>query len=419
MRTAFVLGGGGARGAYEAGVISYLRDELSTQLGGHVHFDVVCGTSVGAIHACFLAASADSVPTQGAVITNVWKSLDVEAVLRFGYGDVFRLIRESISSGGAAADRAGGLVDPTGLRNVVGHEIPWRRIRPNLAAGKLDAISVSATEVSTGHTKVFVQRRDGGLPRWGKDPSIQAEEAVLGPRHALASAAIPVLFPPVRVGRRWFVDGGLRLNVPLSPALRLGAERVVVVTLGADTPTVGGSTLSDVPIAPPSVTAPFLMGKALNSLMMDRTEQDLDRLRRLNAILEAGTQAYGPGFAETLNTALVPLRNQPVRWVRTLLVKPSADLGDLAADYVKSTEFRKKKRGLARRGLMAMVDRQGGSGADLASYLLFDGGFADMLIDLGRRDARALQTTWLEFFNDEPQSRAESAQRARAPVTVA
>jgi len=407
QKTALVLGGGGARGAYEAGVLSYLRDELEPELGRTLPLDILVGTSVGALHACYLAATSDRPELQGAGIRAHWTGMKVEEVLRVGMGDFLRVLREAFGKPAPHPRdiQYGGLVDPRGLRAIVGRGIPWPGIGRNVRKGHVDALAVSTTHVSSGRATVFVQRHGGGVPSWGSDPFYQAEATRIGPTHALASAAIPVVFPAVRLRGDLHVDGGLRLNVPLSPALRLGAQRVIVVSLRHD------ARPSPPSPSPPQAfaAAPLLAGKMLATLMMDRTDQDLGRLRRLNTLLEAGTAAYGKDFASTLGAALGEHRTQPLRYVRDLLVRPSQDLAVLAAEYVRTPGFRSKGQGLAHKTILRMVDQEGTRSAVLASYLLFDGGFADLLIDLGRRDARALRSEWLRFWSEEPQNLSERA----------
>ncbi len=434
LRTALVLGGGAARGAYEAGVLSYLRGELKRELGGHVDIDIISGTSVGAINACFAAGTAAIPAQQGMALVDQWRSLRIEDVLRVGAGDLFRVARDLFRRSPVEGDRrAGGLVDPLGLEEIVRKQIPWREISRNIRTGRLHALSVSATRVATGHTTVFIQRAGRDAPPWSSDPHYRALAARIGPFHALASAAIPLLFPAVPVSGELYVDGGLRQNVPISPALRLGAERVIVLSLrqrpvastllppGQDLqppmPEAAAKPQRRLPLRrerkPPAnnyPSGPFLLGKTLDALLLDRVDEDLNRLRRFNAILEAGTTAYGPSFEGVLNSALVPMRNSPMRYVRNLLVHPSEDLGKLAADYCRSAEFKNRASGLVGGFIRRMVESEARDKADLASYLLFDGGFADVLVDLGRRDARDRKEQWIRFFSDEPECAAEAAQ---------
>src|SRR5712692_4744939 len=177
LKTAIVLGGGGARGAYEAGVISYLREELEPLLGRELKLDVITGTSVGAIHACFLAATSDQPATQGRRLTLPWLSTQLDRVLEFGVADIWRLIRESVGRPSSRLDvRQGGLANPDGLRKLVTTTIPWLNIGRNLRQGYYESLAVSATHVGSGRTIAFVQKR-GQLPPWGNDPYYRAEAA--------------------------------------------------------------------------------------------------------------------------------------------------------------------------------------------------------------------------------------------------
>jgi NTE family protein len=382
-----------------------LREELEPELGRELRLDVLSGTSVGAIHACYLGATAGEGAQQARLLTEHWLGMKVDEVLGFGYRDVVRFVREIMGSSGSHPSRHGGLVDPRGLRAIVGSRVPWLQIGRNLRRGVFSALSVSTTHVASGTTLTFIQRAGGGIPPWGNDPHFRATAAAIGPKHALASAAIPLIFPVVKLHGELFVDGSLRMNVPLSPALRLGARRVVVVSLRPKQETPADNVPTP-ETSPKAAMGPFLMGKALNALLVDRTDQDLDRLKRLNSLLEAGTRAFGPGFAHTLNEALVPHRNQQVRYVRTLLVRPSRDVAALALEYARSPEFKKSGKGLGHRAILTLAER----GADLASYLLFDGGFARLLIDLGRADARARRPEWIRFWSEAPECASEAAE---------
>ena len=235
LKTGLVLSGGGARGAYEVGVLRYLREELPRVLGYSPRIDVVCGTSVGAINAAFFAATADEPALQARKLCDAWRSLRVEEMFELSLRELMRATRLLFGAEPPASVagelRRGGILNTSGMERLVVRTIPWRKISTNIAAGHLEALAVSATHVATGKTVVFVERRGGGLPPWSRDPAVRAEAATIGPFHVLASAAIPVLFPAVAINEAYYSDGGLRQNTPLSPALRLGADRLLVISL--------------------------------------------------------------------------------------------------------------------------------------------------------------------------------------------
>jgi NTE family protein len=287
------MSGGGARGAYEAGVLSYIFDELPARLGRPVHFDIVTGTSVGAIHACWVAATQDD-PEAGRRLAALWRSLTFEKVFPVGVTDVFRVpwrliglspARRWIPAGdGKAPDRLPGMFDTRWLESLVLGQIPWDRLRRNIDQSRLYALAIAATEIATGRSVVFVDSKEG-TAQWPRDPFVIARAAQIGPAHALASAAIPLIFPAVRIDNAYCYDGGLRLNTPLAPALRLGADRVLVIGLryqrkAEEEDLIAGERLANYS----SLT--YLAGKALNALLLDRVEYDVDRLRLFNAILE-------------------------------------------------------------------------------------------------------------------------------------
>jgi NTE family protein len=388
-RTGLVLSGGGARGAYEAGILLYLREGLPRILGHEVTLDVITGTSVGAINASFLAATAEDPGRQAAALCTAWRSLRIEDLLSLQPRDLFRAGRLLLGAEPAPPEpgtyRYGGLVDTSGLERFVIRAISWRGIRRNVLAGRVHALAISATHVGTGHTVVFIDSAAPVPAGWSRDPHVRHRVAAIGPRHALASAAIPMIFPAVKIGRSFYVDGGLRQNTPMSPAIRLGADRLLVISLRHMATAEEEARLApEREIAYPKPL--FLAGKALNALLLDKTDYDLDRMARLNAILEAGTSAFGGEFVEVINRELVRLRGAPIRPLHAVHVRPSVDIGGLAADFVASGRIDLRGR-MARRIYHRLASTEATHESDLLSYLLFDGAFASALIDIGYQDA--------------------------------
>ncbi|HWM84422.1 MAG TPA: patatin-like phospholipase family protein [Kofleriaceae bacterium] len=415
-RIALVLSGGGSRGAYEAGVIRYLRERLPRVLGHPVHFDIVTGTSVGAINASFLAATAERPETQAADLCAAWRSLRIEDLFSLGTRDLVRaaslLLGRDPPPPQPGTFRYGGLLETHGLERFVLRTIPWQGIRRNLRAGHLDAISISATHVGSGHTVVFIQCRDKVPTSWSKDPFVRHRIAAIGPRHALASAAIPMMFPAVKIGRGFYVDGGLRQNTPMSPAIRLGADRLLVITLRhVASPQEQAIMAESRELAYPKPL--FLAGKALNALMLDHTDYDIDRMERLNCILAAGEQAFGSHFTEMLGRELIRLRGAPIRPLRAARVRPSVDIGAIASDFVSKGRIALRGR-LARRLIHRLAQGEASHESDLLSYLLFDGNFAAALIDLGFSDAAASEEELAQLFSHDLASGPDQAAPAVA-----
>jgi NTE family protein len=398
----FVLSGGGSRGAYEAGIIHYLRTDLAKRLGRHVPLDIVTGTSVGAINAAFLAATMSDPDTQAQQITAAWRALRLEELISLKPMDVLRAARMMLGGDpplpAPGSFRYGGLLDTSGLERFVLRMIPWRGIDRSLRGRHLQAISVSATHVGTGHTVVFLSSAEPVPREWSRDPFVRHRAARIGPRHVLASAAIPMLFPAVKIGEEYYTDGGLRQNTPMSPAIRLGADRMLLISLRHVASPTQALQRENIEAYPKPL---FLAGKALNALLLDHTEYDLARMQRINLILEAGNASFGEKFEDMMNHALVRLRGAPLRRIQAVHIRPSEDIGALAAQFVASG--RMQVRGLvARRLIERLAAGEGRHENDLLSYLLFDGKFAAQLIDLGRLDAAKKADELAALFDVSP-----------------
>jgi NTE family protein len=401
-RTALVLSGGGARGAYEAGVLRYLRGELARELGAQPRIDLLCGTSIGAVNACFLASLAHRPEDQGEALVDAWRSLRLEEVFHWSalrlVGLPLYLWRQLRATKLRQLSwRISDFLWPEALSRLVERRVDWDALHRNVRDGHLDGLTVTATDLGTGRAVVFVESR-APLPSWSRDPLIEARARLIGPEHALASGAIPLLFRPVRIEGSWFVDGSVRLNVPLAPAIRLGAERVLVVALrhratAEPAPRADGAE-------PPTTAAQ--LGRILNALLLDHTDYDLERLHKINELVAQGRRSCGPEFAETLAALSADGLAPPMREVKDLVIRPSRDIGLLARDHAERRVRRLRRGTLASRLLRrAAADAEASQdgAADLASYLLFDREFADELVALGWADARAMRSELAAFFS--------------------
>ena len=398
-RFALVLSGGGARGAYEAGVLAHLFEHVIPRLRPGFEFDVLSGTSVGAIHAAFAGATTHLEPAvRAGRLARTWSSMEIGHVLRLSTADLLRMPLRALGLARLEGKGVlGGLVDVTPLERLVSEAVPWDALPRNLSRRRTGALCISCTEVRSGRVTIFMDGALADPEPWAYDPNAQAIRAALNESHVRASAAIPFLFPAVRIGERYYVDGGLRMNTPLSPALRLGADRVLVIALKHH-PAVG-----DHPPYPEEViTQPaFLLGKVLDALTLDQLEYELHRIELVNALIGRGGDVYGDGFLEAINVAVREQRGVGFRRVSACVVRPSADIGGIAADC------HRESGGLRALGVLPeLIARAALRGvpqdeADLLSYLYFDRCFTTRLIELGREDARRAEHQIFELLEGD------------------
>src|SRR5262245_33649969 len=261
-RFALVLGAGGARGAYEAGVLAHLFEEIYPELPSGFEFDVVSGTSVGALHGAFVAATAhEPAQARSERLLESWHELQLSDMLRAR--DLFALPLRALGLLRMSADLAA-------FDRMLRESIPWRHLPRNLALGSPGALCVPCTHLGSGRATVFMDGPLADVAPWQEDALVRAERVRLGEKHVRASSAIPFLFPPVEIGDAHYVDGALRLATPLSPAVRLGADRVLVITPGHSAADPQGS--ASAALAQPAT----LLGKVVNAIGADQLAGELE-----------------------------------------------------------------------------------------------------------------------------------------------
>jgi NTE family protein len=369
--TALVLSGGGARGAYEAGVVAGLIDVLGT-----VRFDLLAGTSVGAINAAYLASCAERPDLGIEQLVALWEGLSLRRHLRL--------------EPHPARSRA--LLDVRPFEAIVRREVDWAGLARSIDGGALKGLFVAALEVASGRTAMFADLSPDTHWHPSRDPQRFPVRERITSEHVLASAAIPAVFPPRRVGGGVFYDGSLRFNTPIAPVLRAGADRLVVVS-----PLFHGHRLA--PAVPPDeLDVLFLAGKMLHAVLLDPFDYDLAVLERFNELIATLDLSLSPEERARFDARVAALRGVPYRTVGSLVLSPSRDLGAMALDYVSHRRRKFLRQGLGGWLVGASGRRLAASGTDLVSYLLFDGGFTRQLIALGRADVAARADEVRAFF---------------------
>ncbi len=389
---AMILSGGGARGAYEVGVLWYIFDELTRVMGQPPRVDILCGTSVGAINASYLAAHLSDPVLGVRRLVELWSELELSRMLGFGVKQMLSLPRVLVGGG-----HARGLFDVRPMADLVQHEISWRSVARSLRQGSLRALTVSCTEVATGRTVVFMQTSPEVSVPENAPPRTLFRAARIGPQHALASAALPMMFPPVPIDGDLYLDGGLRQNTPIAPALRLGASHIFAIGSSRE---IKGRVIREPGAAEPSRApgAAFLLGKILNAFLLDHIDVDIELLSRINSVLVDGTEAYGPGFAEAVSAQARKRGALEYQYVNCLRVRPSEDIGRLASEHLRRGRLRGDP--ILTKRLFSVIELGVDVEADLASYLLFDGPFCRLLIEMGRADAQLRRDDLVAFFTE-------------------
>jgi NTE family protein len=383
---ALVLPGGGARGAYEAGALSILLPALE-QRGERVQ--IICGTSVGAINAACIGATAHlSYREQAEALVARWRSMRKDDVIKplVGPGLLTTALRFAGDALGIPGVRLASVMDAAPLQDSLDAWIDWGDLARNVRTGVIDSVCVVATSLGRGEPVAFVHSKRAVPPARASD-EIHYVRATLAAEHVRASAAIPLLFAPVEVRRPraawdYYIDGGTRMNSPLKPALTLGAQRIVIVGFEP-------FTAAPAPVGPPQ---PPVIGdvaaNVMEGLLYDQVGADLRRLGAINSFFVEGAGGAGSASARAYRTAR---GRSPYRRIGYALVTPKrrGELGRVAEEVYEQNYGGLKS--LLRPDYPLISRFLGGrtrSRGDLLSFLLFDETYVERLITLGARDAR-------------------------------
>jgi NTE family protein len=366
-----VLTGGGSRSAYQVGVLLALAEMLPRARNP---FQVIVGTSAGAVAASVLAAEAHHWRRAVAGLERVWANfqssqvfhVDARHMLRAGAHWVLALI-----SGGMVLAPPKSLLDNTPLRELLSVHVDCSGIRRSIERGHVRAFALCASSYSSGQTVAFFDGIDS-IRDWSRVQRIGVRTQ-LTLDHLMASAAIPLLFPPIRIGDEYYGDGAMRQVHPLSPAIHLGADRLLII--GVRARRAAGVQVNRLPPIMP--TPGEIFGYMLDTLFTDQIYGDLEQLERFNELVHAAPQAARGG-----------------RPIETLMLAPSVDPRELAARHAGEMP-----RGL--RALLRVIGGRDVSGDQLASYLTFESGYTRALIELGYRDAMEARTALLAFMSGE------------------
>jgi NTE family protein len=378
QRKALVLPGAGARGAYQVGVLKAVASLLPKDAPNP--FSVISGTSAGAINAAVLAGRAANFERAVADMEQVWGSFKASQIYK---ADNWTMLKSSLHwlaalvFGGLGVRNPRSLLDNTPLRDVLARDVRFDGISSAIEQGHLDAVAITASGYSAARSVTFFQGRQDLKP-WARVRRI-GRPARLDIDHLMASAAVPFVFPPVKIGGEYYGDGSMRHRAPLSSAIHLGADRLLVIGVRDERPDPEPPA-GEVPAAP---TFAHLGGYMLDTLFMDGLYTDLERLSRINRILAQ----LGPS---RLTGALADLRP-----IHALVIVPKQDIRSVAARFAHELP-----RGV--RLLLRGLGASSKSGMQLVSYLLFESGFTRALIEMGYRDALEMESELRAFLFDQP-----------------
>ena len=375
--TGLILPGGGARNAYQAGVLKAIGDMLPEDVENP--FSVICGSSSGALNAVLLASSATRFREGVDRLYGIWANFHVGKVFRTDPWTAFKSgVRwlASFALVGLGKGQPRSILDNSPLRHLLESHIRFARIQQALDSGALRAVSVTASGYTSGMSVTFYQGLKELLP-WKRTRRVgQPTELTLN--HLMASSAIPVLFPAVKLRNEYFGDGSMRQTAPLSPALHMGANRLLIIGVrgpGVDRPAEDGRRV-------PYPSFGYISGYIFDTLFMDSLDADIERMRRINHTI-----------TETRDKR-VEFKDTALRQIDYLVISPSRDIREIVARYVDN--FPRSLRILLK-GIGAVARE----GRPLMSYLMFDAPYCKELMELGYEDGMAAREQILHLIGKD------------------
>ena len=364
-----VMTGGGARGAYQAGVLKRVGEIKRIQARGNP-FPLIGGASAGAVNGGAVAAGCDDFSTATRVLAEMWAGLKPSDIFRCDFvsqaQNSLTWILDLSIGGIAGGGHARSLLDATPLRHLLNRYLDCDRIQANIKRGNLSGLAISATNFNSGKSYLFIQGAKGH-PTWQRVRLVTVSTKITVD-HICASAAIPMIFEPVQLkiprGSAFFGDGCARLQQPLSPVIRLGAKKVFAIGVRC-----GNKERMEVSANEGRPSLAQVMGVLFNVMFLDHLATDIEHLERLNHLLESG-HIVQPNVQE----------GEKIRPLRTFVITPSVNLSDLAGQHQKDMPS-------LIRYFVSSLGRDSASCSDLMSYLLFTSKYTGDLIDIGYHDA--------------------------------
>ncbi len=375
MNVGLVLTGGGARAAYQAGALLALGEILPRCA---VPFRTLCGVSAGGLNAAFLGSWHGDFEEAGHRLRELWLELSPERVFRtdgarmIGIGS--RWMRDLSAGGLFQRSRINFLLDASPLRDFLHERLALGELRRNIASGAVRGFAVTATSYATNAAVTFF---DGAadIQPWVRSTRVGVR-AQIRLDHVMASASIPIFFPPVRIQGAWYGDGSVRMTAPLSPAIHMGADRLLVVGVRRWREPSELQPQRN-PARRESLPPSMIAGTLLNAVFLETIEADVERLEMVNRLVDQ----------------VPPERRGVLRVIPTFVLRPSRDLGELAGD-----QYRRFPRFL--RYLLSGIGASAESGSDLLSYLAFEPVYVGRLLELGYEDTLARRAEVEDFLGD-------------------